>query len=433
MMRLLGLLKTQWRKMWGNTFVMNALYLMLSTFIVAALGFVFWVVVTRSYPSSTVGLSATLLSVSGLLSMLSLGGFDTTLVRFLPKSERPGDHISSGIMVVALMSGILSIGFVLSLPFTSPELAFVLHNPWYFGGFVFFTVVTSLNVLTNAVFLAGKRVRNVFVINLLFSLLKVALPFLVTTGNTMTIFAMVGISQLFGLALSLIVMKARFGYVFSPKIHLDILRVTRKYSFSVYASSILNLLPPTLLPLIVVQHLGSANAAYYYIVFTIASALYTIAYASMQSAFAEGSHEETAMKAHIIKAAKLVGVLLVPAALATFGLSDFILGIFGAEYAAGGSTLLKLFALSAVAIAVSSAMGTIFKITHNLRGVVTMNIMYAVVILVLSYLLVPRVGLIGVGWAWGIGTAAAAGVGLVFLKRSNVNYKLGGQQYGKTS
>lgn len=432
-MPLLGLLKMQWRRMQGSTFLMNALYLMLSAFVVAALGFVFWVIVTRSYPSATVGLSAALLSVSGLLSMLSLAGFDTTFVRFLPKSERPGDHINSGMMVVALLSGVLSIAFVLSLPLSAPELAFVLHNPWYFIGFVFFTVATSLNVLTNAVFLAGKRARDIFIINLLFSLLKVALPFLVTTGSAVTIFVMVGISQLFGLALSLMVMKARFGYVFSPKIHLDVLRVTRKYSFSVYASSILNLLPPTLLPLIVVQQLGSANAAYYYIVFTIASALYTIAYASMQSAFAEGSHEETAMKAHIVKAAKLVGVLLVPAALAVFGLSDFILGIFGAEYAAAGSTLLKLFALSAVGVAVSSALGAIFKVMHNLRGVVTMNVVYAAVILALSYLLVPHVGLIGVGWAWGVGTAAAASVGLIFLKRSNVSHRAGGRQHGKAS
>lgn len=174
----------------------NAFYLMLSTFIVAILGFVFWVIVTRSYPSATVGLAATLLSVSGLLSMLSLAGFDTTFIRFLPKSARPNDHINSGLAIVALMSGVLSLGFVLLLPFLSPNLAFVLYNPWYTLSFVFFTIATALNVLTNAIFLSRKRAGDIFVINMLFSVLKVALPLLIIKGDVMTIFSIVGVSSI---------------------------------------------------------------------------------------------------------------------------------------------------------------------------------------------------------------------------------------------
>lgn len=406
------------QKLRDSTFFMNALYLMLSTFIVAVLGFVFWVVVTRSYASATVGLAVTLLSLSGLVSMLSLAGFDTTFVRFLPKSTRQNDQINSGLIIVALVSGVLSLAVVVSLPFTSPSLAFVLHDPWYLAAFVFFTAVTALNTLTNSIFLAFKHARDIFIINMLFSALKVLLPLFITDGSVMTIFVLVGISQLLGLIISLGVMKARLGYVFLPKVHLDILRVIKKYSFSVYVSSILNLLPPTLLPLIVVHQLGAESAAYYYMAFTIGGALYTIAYASMQSAFAEGSHDEAAMRAHVTKAAKLIGTLLVPAMLITILLSDFLLKIFGHEYAAEGGALLRLFAISALAVAISSAMGAIFKVMHNLRGVVVMNIAYASVTLGLSYLLVSRLGVVAIGWAWMFGNIAAAGVGLFFLKQS---------------
>lgn len=418
----LGTLQDHLRTARSSTFFMNALYLMLSTFVVAGLGFVFWIVIARSYPSATVGLAATLLSVSGLLSMLSLAGFDTTFIRFLPKSTRRNDHINSGIILVALLSGLLSVGFVLLLPYVSPSLVFVLHNPWYFAGFVFFTIATSLNILTNAVFLAQKRARDIFIINLLFSVFKVALPLFITRGNVMTIFVIVGASQLLGLALSLIVMKARCGYIFSPKIHLDILRVTQKYSFSVYASSILNLLPPTVLPLIVVHQLGPESAAYYYVVFTIASALYTIAYASTQSVLAEGSHDEAALKVHILKAIKFIGALLVPAATGIFLLSGFILKFFGAEYATGGSALLKLFCISAFTVALCSLMGVIFKVMHNLRGVIMMNVVYAGAILGLSYALIPSFGIIAVGWAWVIGTLAATATGLVFLMPGNTSH-----------
>lgn len=408
----------KWQRLRDSTFFMNALYLMLATLSIAGLGFVFWVIVAQSYSSATVGLSATLLSASGLISLLSLAGFDTTLVRFLPKSSRKNDYINSGIVIVSLTSAVLSLGFIMLLPVISPSLAFVRYDAWYALGFIFFTVATSLNVLTNAVFLAQKRARDILIINLFFSLLKVMLPILVVRGGVMTIFAMVGASQLFGLVLSLLMMKSKCGYLFSPRIHTDILRITRTYSLSVYISSILNLLPPTILPLIVIAQRGPEDAAYYYIVFTIASALYTIAYSSMQSAFAEGSYEDAAMRVHMRKAAKLIGLLLLPAAIILFALSDRILGIFGKEYAEGGSGLLRLFILSAGGVVVSSALGAIFKVSHSLREVVIMNIVYAGAILTLSYLLISRFGLIAVGWAWLIGTLLTAGVGSVLLMRN---------------
>ncbi len=400
-----------------SSLLVNSMYLMLGTVSVAVFGFVFWIIVTRSYPSDVVGMTATLLSVSGLISMLGLVGFDTTFVRFLPHSKtRRDDHMSTGIILVATMSGILSLGFVLSLPLTSPSLAFVSHNAIYAAAFVFFTVVTALNTLTNAIFLAFKSARDIFIINILFSALKVALPLLVAEGTAMTIFVLVGISQLVGLVLSLLILRAQLGYSFKFRLHLDFLRYVKKYSSSVYASSILNLLPPTLLPLIIVHQIGAANAAYYYIAFTIATTLYTICYASMQSAFAEGSHNQSEMKAHIHKAIRLIGALLIPAILILIFCSGFILHIFGGEYSTEGRSLLQLFAISALGVAAYSTMGTIFKVTQHLRGVVIMNIVYAVLILGISYLLIPHFGVIAIGWAWLLGNMASAFVGFVFLR-----------------
>jgi O-antigen/teichoic acid export membrane protein len=400
-----------------STLLMNSIYLMLGTVSVAVFGFAFWVIVTRSYPSDVVGMTATLLSVSGLISMLGLVGFDTTFVRFLPHSQRRrDDHISTGIILVAVMSGLLALAFIVLMPLVSPSLAFVTHDSMYAFGFIFFTVVTSLNTLTNAIFLAFKSARDILIINILFSALKVALPLLIVKGGSMTIFVLVGISQLVGLILSLVILRAQLGYIFRFHIHLDFLRYVKKYSSSVYISSILNLLPPTLLPLIIVHQIGAASAAYYYIAFTIATTLYTISYASMQSAFAEGSHNQTEMKAHIQKAIKLIGVLLTPAIIMVVGLSGFILRIFGGEYASEGRTLLQLFAISAFGVAAYSTMGTIFKVAQHLRGVIIMNIVYAGIILGVSYLFVPRFGVMAIGWAWLLGNVASAFVGFIFLR-----------------
>jgi O-antigen/teichoic acid export membrane protein len=405
-----------WRQLRHSTLLMNSLYLMLATGAVAAFGFLFWMVVARSYAAATVGLATTLLSVSGLISLVSLVGFDATFVRFLPRSQRKNDQINSGLIIVTLTSTVLALISVLVLPLTAPRLAFILHNPWYFLSFIFFTIMTSLNTLTNAIFLAFRQVKYIFIINVAFSALKVALPLLIVHGNTMTIFTMAGVAQAVGFGLSLVYMKRKLSYTFLPKVHWDILRVIKKYSFSVFASSIINLLPATLLPLLVIKQLGPENAAYFYMTFTIANLLYVIAYSSMQSAFAEGSHDESAIKSHIFKAAKLIAVLLLPAALVTALLSNFILGIFGDGYAAKGHLLLQLFTISSLFVAVYAGMGAIFKVTKNLRGVITMNCVYTLTILGFSYIFITRIGLVAIGWAWMLGNLTASIVALLFMR-----------------
>lgn len=414
----LSLFITRWQTLRKSTLYMNAFFLMLSTFTLAASGLLFWLLVTQAYDAVAVGLATTLISTSGLLALLGLAGFDTTFVRFLPNAERKNDYINSGYIIVSSLSVVLAAVLGAVLPWLSPSFS-ILSNPWVYICFVLFTVATSLSLLTNAVFLAFKHARYIFIINAVFGALKVALVLLVAQGNAITIFAIVGGTQIIGLVLGIVWMKRVHNYRFAPRIHVDVVRAVRKFSFSVYASSILNLLPPTLLPLLIVYQVGLEDAAYYYMAFTIASVLYTIAYASMQSMFAEGSHDESAMHAHVKKAAKLIVVLLLPATILTLALSSFLLTIFGPGYAAKGTALLQLFAIGALPVAVYSAMGAIFKVTKNLAGVIGMNVTYAVVILGLSFWLVPVWGLVAVGWAWIIGNILACGIGALFLIKNN--------------
>lgn len=413
----------------NDTLLLNALYLMVSTFVMAGTGFIFWILIARAYDPATVGLATTLLSVSGLLSLLGLAGFDATFIRFLPRSDRKKEYINSGFVVVVLVSGVLSATVAALLPMLSPHLA-VLEGVRPFAAFVFFTIVAALNLLANAIFLAHKRARATLFSNIIFGGLKIGLALMVMRGGAMTIFILIGLSQLCGLLFSIGIVRYQLHHSFSPRVHRDILRISRKYSLVVYISSILNLLPPTLLPLIIVHQLGPENAAYYYMAFTIAGVLYTISYASMQSAFAEGSHDEQAMRNHVRKAVKLVALLLLPAGVLVALLSSHILGVFGQDYVAKGSLLLQLFTVSAVPVAIYSAMGAVFKVVQQLRGIIVMNVAYAATILSLSYWFVPRFGIVAVGWSWLAGNAAAIGIGWLFLR--NVNSNEGGL-YGTTA
>lgn len=411
-------MKSIWQILRADTLMKNAFYLMLSTSVMAATGFIFWIFIARSYDPQTVGLATTLLSVSGLLSLLGMAGFDTTFVRFLPHSDRKQEYINSGFIVVALVSAALSIAAALVLPLFSSHLV-LLRDAVPFAAFILFTVVASLNLLANTVFLAHKRARAILFSNIIFGVLKIGFALLVVQGNAVTIFVLIGLSQLCALLGSLLIIRFRLGHMFMPQLRRDILRTSKKYSFAVYMSSILNLLPPTLLPVIIVRQLGPEHAAYYYMAFTIAGALYTISYASMQSAFAESSHNEPAIRSHIAKAAKLVAFLLVPTAMATAVFGASVLRIFGDSYAAHASSLLQLFAIAAIPVAVYSAMGAVFKVVQNLRGIIAMNAAYAATIICLSYLFVPRFGIVAIGWSWLAGNLGAIGVGLVVPRRND--------------
>lgn len=405
------------QKFRNSSFHMNALYLMLSTVALAGTGFLFWVVISRTYDTESVGIATTLISVSSLISLLGLVGFDAAFVRFLPRSQRRNDYINSGIIIVILASSALSIITAGMLPFTVPHLA-ILEQPWFFAVFVLFTIITALNVLTNAVFLAYKQARHIFVINLIFGSLRITFPFMMAPMGEAAIFIFAGTAQLVGLILSLLWMRSHFHYRFVPFIDRQAVSLVRKFSASVYVSSVLNLLPPTLIPLVITALLGPENAAYYYMAFTIAGVLYTVAYASMQSVFAEGSHDETSLPVHIKKATQLIGVILLPAAVGVYFASVLLLSVFGEDYSRYAASLLQLFALSAVPVAIYSALGAIFKVTKQLKAVVVMNIVYAVGIVGGSYLFVPFFGLNAIGYAWMFGNiiACLAGGWFVYKK-----------------
>lgn len=403
----------------SNRQVFNSLCLLFGTLAVAGFGFIFWTIVARVFSDTTVGLAATLLSLSSLISLLGLAGFDTTFVRFLPKSDRKQDYINSGLVISGLLSIVLSIIFLVVLALSSPSFQFVVTNPWYIAAFIFFNVVATLNVLTNSVFLAYRKAVYILVINTIFSIVKVVLPFMILGGNAMMIFIVAGIAQTVGLILSLGAMHRSFQHRFSTKIHLDIIKLSRKYALAVYGSSILNLIPPTILPLMLTAQLGAASSAYYYMTFTIASVLYTVAYSAMQSAFAEGSHAEHELKTHMKKAAKLVGVLMLPAACIVFVAAPWIMSIFGPTYVANGTELLQLFCVSALFVSVYSALGSIFKIRHTIRALVAMNLAYAGIIIGLSYALFDSVGVNAVGVAWLAGNVAAVviGAGALYMQQ----------------
>jgi O-antigen/teichoic acid export membrane protein len=191
------------------------------------------------------------------------------------------------------------------------------------------------------------------------------------------------------------------------------------YSLSNYAAGILNLLPPTILPLLITNNLGSEKAAFYYIIMMIGNLMYSVPWATTKSLFAEGSHDDGSLGKNTILSSKIIATLLLPIILVLYFFGDSILLIFGKAYSKEGFDFLRLIAISAIPVSVYSVLGSYFKVRRDPRWLIVINAVYASSIIIASYVLLQR-GLIGIGISWILGNALASIAGIliyIFARR----------------
>jgi O-antigen/teichoic acid export membrane protein len=390
----------------------NSFYLMVTTGVMAGLGFFFWLINAHLFTTAEIGLATTLISAMSLIALFSLIGFNAAFIRFLPTASDKSEQMNTGLLLVSGASGILSLLFITFLPFISPQLLFIRENPLYAIAFVIACVMNSLNTLTDSIFLGSRDTKYILITDGLGSLIKMFAPFAFIGWGAIGIFTAAAVGQTFGTILSIIVMMRRFDYRPALEINFRFLKSVWRYSVGNYISSILNLLPVTVLPLIIINYLGADNAAYYYIAMMIANLLYAIPYSMTRSLFAEGSHDETSVAENLKKSIKLLSFLLIPSILVLIFGGGLILHVFGKSYSSGGLVFLQLLALSAITVSAYSFSNSIFQISKNVSAVIIVNIIYAGSVIGLSYLFLP-LGLTGIGIAWLLGNALSGAVGYI--------------------
>lgn len=64
---------------------------------------------------------------------------------------------------------------------------------------------------------------------------------------------------------------------------------------------------------------------------------------------------------------------------------------------------LNIMAISAIFVAINAVIGSIFRVKKKIKQLIIVNVIGTIVILGLSYILISQ-GLIGIGYAWVIGT-----------------------------
>lgn len=380
----------------------NSTYLMASNSIVAVLGFLFWAINARLFPTEEIGLATTLISAATLVTTFSLLGLNVSLIRYLPTSERKSDKINSVFGITAAASILISAIFLTGLKYFSPELIFVRENILFAFLFVLFTIFSSLSESVKNIFRAYRSSEYVLVKNTIFNILKLLLIFFLVNLGVFGIFFSWVVSLAIAFLISLIILIKKFDYKFKLTIKKDVIKKMTFFSFANYINEFFEGAPRLILPIMITNLIGAEKAAYFYIDLTLAGFLFMFPEAISNSFFAEGSANEKGVENNIKKVVKAVSLILIPSTLVVVFFGNYILLFFGKDYSLEGFKLLQLLAFSGIFVAINSVFGNIFRIKYRMRRLVSINCLGAVITVGLSYLFLPK-SILGIGWAWLIG------------------------------
>jgi O-antigen/teichoic acid export membrane protein len=389
-----------------NHMVRNSLFSLLSSALQAGLGFAFWVLAARLFSTSEVGRATSLISATTLIGFVALFGLNSTLARYMPTTRHRDTMITVGIIFVAACGTLVALGYVVALPFVAPNLRFVDARISFAIGFAVLTGAAAVNIVTDAVFIASRRSgMNALVDGGIGGVVKlVMLPLLAGTGAFGLFCASAGGFAAAGAA-SILLIWTQLHYRPRFKGALAVMLPLLRFSMANYMGNVFNLAPTLVVTLIVLDRLGPASAAYYYMAFQFANLLFSGAYAVEQNFLAEGAHGEEGLKSLMWRAGRLLAMLAVPSAIVGALLAHWILLVFGRSYAVHGTDALVLLALAAIPIAAQQWLVTVLRLTGQLLAISVCNGVYAVAICGFAWFWTPH-GLAFVGLAWLAGASA---------------------------
>ena len=381
----------------------NTLYLILSTVVTSLCGFFFWLIAARFYSEAVVGYSAAIISVLNLLATFSMVGLNISLVRFLPQADNPCEMINTCFTISGLVSLLAAAIFLAGLGFWSPGLSFVRGNAIFCLAFLAFTVLVTLYLSVEYAFLAKRRTGFTLSKNIISTLLRI--PLLVPLALYFHTFGVIiswNAALIVGLAIATLLFLPRVqgGYRLLPALDLGLFKKLWRYSSGNYLANLLQSAPPYLLPLLVINLVGAQQNAYFYIVWMIASLLFAIPTAVSSSLFAEGSHFEDRLRGNVVKSLKSTFLLLIPAAILLAAAGKWLLLAFGHNYSLNALPLLWVLCLSSLPLGVNYIYTGILQVTGRITELVIIWGFIATGVLVISYLLLPLTGMIGIGYAW---------------------------------
>lgn len=386
----------------------SAFSLMTNTAMTSVLGVVFWVVAARLYSSSAVGRDSALISAMMAISVFCQLNLNNALARFLPVARSvPARMVASTYALTASISLLAAVGFVVFAPRWSPQFDFLRNDRALAVGFCISLPLWAVFTLQDSALTALRRAPWVVVENTVFGALKIAgLFFLFSLGIHNGVFVAWALPVVFiTIAVNALLFRhviphhARIRREEPPRTETPRPALIRFLTFD-YFAWVLNNGVERVMPLVVVALLGTRVNAYFYIAFTISTAVDMLLFNVGTSLTVEGAMAEDRLAdltRRLVK--KLLLIFLVGAAVLVVG-APLVLLPFGAAYAAGASGVLRLLAIASLFRAVVVLYSTVARVRQRGGAILVANASLAVLLVVATVTFGSWFGLTGVGLGW---------------------------------
>ncbi|WP_406328821.1 lipopolysaccharide biosynthesis protein [Streptomyces sp. NBC_00203] len=388
----------------GNQLFRNAYALMLNTGISAVLGLGYWLIAARYYSESAVGQGSAAIAAMKLLAGLTAVTLTGALARFIPVAGRATGRLIfrtyAGSSVIVACAAVL---FLLTLNLWGPSYRF-LHGPLNGLGFILAVVAWSVLTLQDGVLTGLRSALWVPVGNTVFSAVKLVLLIslaaaIPTTGVFVSWIAAIALSVV---PLGLLVfrrlvprhIKATEGHAKPPS-----LKEIGRFLAGDYTGSLFSLAVVYLVPVIVASQVSSTDNAYFYITTTIGGTVNLLAINMGASLTVEGSHDPARLAANTRAALKRMARIMLPVCGLLFLGAPFILHVFGDGYAHAATPLLRWFAVGALLRVVMETYFAVLRAQSRTSGLAYLQGLLCVLVLGLTVILLPRMGLTGAGVA----------------------------------
>jgi O-antigen/teichoic acid export membrane protein len=396
----------------------RAYALILSSASTSVLGFLYWTLAARLYSPRDLGINAALISTMMFLSYVAQLGLAGALPRFIPTAGRATRRLIVGAYGVSVMiSAVIATVFILGCGLWAPELQSMLNTPAGAAWFLAATMAWSLFALQDAALTGLKRTVWVPIENTIFAVVKVVL--LVALAASLA-GSGIYVSWTIPAALSVVPINILIFRWFLPDHaarHAQTepeggVGLIARYLVSDYGGSLLVSGSSSLLPLIVLATAGAQANAYYYIAWTVAYSMQMFSVNMGTSLSVEGGAEGRQLAAALRRMLRLLVALQLPLVVVIATLSPFILQIFGSRYSDEGAMLLRLLILGILPHGLNAVCLGVARVRRQLRVLFAVQAGQAGLFLALVVVLLPALGIAGVGLAFLVAQSAVAAVAL---------------------
>ncbi|CAJ35721.1 lipopolysaccharide biosynthesis protein [Methanocella arvoryzae] len=375
-----------------DPFYKNAFFMVMNKGLGVVSGFVFWALAARFYTVNEVGNAVVLISAASLIIAFSMMGFDISLVRFFHHYDK-NKVFNTSLVVMVSTAFLVGVLYVVAVKYVAPDQAW-LQSPVYALIFLLYIVLSAIGLVNSQTFIAMRDARYTFFQNVLYCS-KIPLLFFLTFMGFFGIFS----ANVFSYVIAFLFVLLILNKFVKVDLHVDMEYIKKAFRTSSrnYVASILYNAAFLTVPIIISMQLGEADAAIYYMAFTVGNFLLQIPISLSTSFFVEGVYGESLRK-NFIKAALTVYSILVPAAVFFFLFGGFILSLFGPGYVAGAD-LLNLVVISSFLYTLYSMFIPVLNIRMNVNTIIVLNAILFSVLLGLTWPLTGMFGINGFGYA----------------------------------